>query len=527
MAVFTHRILNHRNIYLGGLSLLIFSLPVSPFGISLGTFILLGNWLLEGDFREKKKRALSRPGLLIFSSIFLLCLAGLLNTSNLSFGWHDIVIKVPLLVLPVLIATSSPLNTKEFKVVTAALLAGLWTASLAGVLALAGILPVTIQDIREIALFISHIRLALLTGLTLHILLYLLLYIRTLHRVEKILYVVSLGWFVFFLFLLKSGTSFLMLGLFLLAAFIILIKKSRNFMLKYFIIILGITGVLLSATWFTHALARYYAKDPLPVQSETGVTMNGNPYDPPQNLAETENGHYIWLHVCEKELRRAWNSHSSLDYDGRDREGQELRMTLLRYMTSLDYRKDSAGFSRMTPADIRNVENGMTNYLFANRLALYPSLYQILWEMDQYKKGKLSGHSHVQRAEYLKTGWQIVRDHFWCGVGTGDVPDMFRFYYEKNHSSLAAGWRLRAHNQYLTYWITYGIFGFLYFLFAFFSPFFLEKKQHDYLALIFMIIAALSMLYEDTLETQAGVYFIAFFYSLLIFATKRNNPSSL
>jgi len=521
MAVFSHRQLGYRNIYLAGLWIISFSLPVSHFGISMGTFIILGIWLLEGDFRKKRNILFSRPGILIFASIFLLCLAGLLNTSDFSYAWHDIVIKLPILVLPVLIGTSAPVSPKEFRIVFSGLLAGLWIASLAGTAALLDYLHLPVQDIRDISLFISHIRLALLLGLSLHILLYLLLYNNPLSNAEKTTYLVSLLWFIFFLFMLKAGTSLLMLALFALALFIYLIKSIKSFMQKYFVVILGVTMALLTATWLTHAIDRFYARDPLPDQVKEEHTMNGNLYDKPDNLTDTENGHYIWLHVCEKELRKAWNSHSKLDYDGYDLRGQELRRTLIRYMTSRNLRKDSAGFARMNPEDIHNVENGMANYLYAHRVALYPYFYQVLWEMNQYKKGKLSGHSHIQRVEYLKTGWQIARDYVWFGVGTGDVPDMYYTYYEKNHSSLTPDWRLRAHNQYLTYWLTYGIFGFLWFLFAFFSPFFFEKKQHDYPAVIFLIIAALSMLYEDTLETQVGVYFVVFFYSILIFGIKK------
>jgi len=521
MAVFLHRKLRYRNIYLAGLWIIVFSLPVSHFGISVGTFIILGIWLLEGDYKKKKNILASHPGILIFASIFLLCLAGLLNTSDFSYAWRDIVIKLPILVLPVLIGTSAPISPKEFRIVFSGLLVGLWITSLTGLAALMGYLNFPVQDVRDISLFISHIRLALLLGLSLHILLYLLLNSRPLPTTEKTGYLISMLWFIFFLFILKAGTSFFMLVLFALVLFIFLIKSIKSFILKYFVIILGITIVLLAVTWLNHAIGRFYARDPLqePVQAER--TVNGNPYDKPVNLTDTENGHYVWLHVCEKELRKAWNSHSKLDYNGRDLRGQELRRTLIRYMTSKNLPKDSTGFARMSPEDIHNVENGMANYLYTYRVALYPYFYQVLWEMNQYKKGKLSGHSHIQRLEYLKTGWQIARDHFWFGVGTGDVPDMYNTYYEKNHSSLTPDWRLRTHNQYLTYWLTYGIFGFMWFLFSFFSPFFFEKKQHNYPAVIFLIIAAMSMLYEDTLETQVGVYFVVFFYSLLIFGIKK------
>ncbi len=513
--------------FLAGLFLIAFSLPVSPFGVSLGTIIVLGNWLLEGDFNQKKSNLFSRPGLIVFSSIFLLCLAGLINTTNFSYAWHDIVIKAPILVLPILIGTSDDLNSKELKIIIAGMLLGLWAATLSGFVALLGYLPVPVNNIRNISLFISHIRLALLLGLALPMLLWFLLTDEELSGTEKAFCLASIFWFSFFLFVLKAVTGFLMLGLFFIILLIFLIRKTENFMLKYFIIILAITGVLFSATWITHATDKFNMKDPPPQYTADTRTMNGNRYDEPHNLTETENGHYIRAYLCEKELKKAWNHASKLSYNEKDHRNQELHMTLIRYMTSKGLRKDSAGFSRMSTEDIQNVENGLTNYLFADRFSLYPYFYRILWELSQYKNGNISGHSYTQRLAYLKTGWFIVKDHFWFGVGTGDVPDMFEKYYQKDHTRLSPAWRLRAHNQYLTYWITYGIFGFVYFLFAFFSPLLWEKKQNDFLAVIFLLIAALSMLYEDTLETQAGVYFVVFFYSLLIFGRNHTNKRKI
>jgi len=527
MALLHHRFWNHRHIYLGSLALIALSMPVSPFGISVGTFLLAGNWLAEGNLKRKGQILKQRPSLLLFISIFLLCLLGLFHTSNMKFGWHDVVMKLPLFVLPLVVGTSPPVTLKELRIILIALLAGLWSASLTGMAVLLGWTDIQINNIREISVFISHIRLSLITGVILQIVLYMLIREKDLHKAEKIFYLLSLLWLPFFLFILKSLTGFIMLGLLFLTAFLFLLQSIRAFMLRWFVILTGITAVLLVGAWLSAATTRYHTRDPLPDTTKIGTTANKNPYDPPKNLAEVENGHYVWLYVCEQELRPAWNRSSDLDYDGRDRAGQRLSTTLIRYMTSRDLRKDSLGFSRMTPEDIRNVENGMTNHIFTNRLALYPYFYILMWEKEHYCRGEVSGHSHTQRLAYIRTAWQIARDHLWWGVGTGDVPDTYKEYYRKMNTGLTKRWQLRAHNQYLTYWITYGIFGFLWFLIAFFGPFFLGKKQKEFFALIFMIIAALSMLYEDTLETQAGVYFIVFFYSLFIFGMKNNGNKIL
>ncbi len=513
-----------RSLYLFSLILLAFSLTVAPFFISVATFLLAGNWLAEGNFREKRERLRHRPSLLLFVSLYVPGLIGMLYTSDLHYGLHDLIIKLPLVVVPLVVGTTDPLSFRELKLILYALMAGLWVSTLTAMAVLAGWTGKEIRDIREISVFISHIRLSLFIGVTQQAILYLLLGPSgsSLRRRERTFLLITLIWLVLFLFILKSLTGFLMLTILFVTLFIFLVRRAKDFMLRYFIIILGITMVLLAAGWLSWATSRFHTHDPLPDPAAAGTTANGRPYDPPANLEDVENGHYVWWHVCEEELEQAWNRASTLDYDSTDLAGQCLRTTLIRYMTSLGLRKDSLGFTRLSPEDIRNIEKGLTNYLFAKKLALYPYFYQLMWEREEMKKGRLSALSHAQRLIYLRTGWHILRDHPWTGVGTGDVPATFRQYYKKEKTGLSERWQLRAHNQYLTFGIAYGIPGALWFLIAFFLPFFMEKGYRDYLALLFMVIASLSMLYEDTLETQAGVYFVAFFYSIWIFG--RNIP---
>ena len=87
------------------------------------------------------------------------------------------------------------------------------------------------------------------------------------------------------------------------------------------------------------------------------------------------------------------------------------------------------------------------------------------------------------------------------------------------NSPLEKKFRLGAHNQYLTFAVTFGIAGFVWFLFSLFYPLrqLVQAKMFDYFYITFFVIALLSMLSEDTLETQAGVSFFAFFNCLLLF----------
>jgi O-antigen ligase len=81
---------------------------------------------------------------------------------------------------------------------------------------------------------------------------------------------------------------------------------------------------------------------------------------------------------------------------------------------------------------------------------------------------------------------------------------------------------LRAHNQFLTIFAAFGIFGLLWFLATLILPPLILKVRRDYYFNFFLVISILSMLNEDTLETQAGVTFFAFFYVIFLFGRDRH-----
>jgi O-antigen ligase len=193
----------------------------------------------------------------------------------------------------------------------------------------------------------------------------------------------------------------------------------------------------------------------------------------------------------------------------------------MRYLTSLGCKKDSAGFSELTPEDIRMIEDGYTNYIYKTRLSLYPRLYQLYWEIESYiRHGNPSGHSLTQRFEYLKNASHVIKRHFWLGTGTGDVEDEIQLQYKLDKSELEAKWQLKAHNQLVTFFLTFGLIGFIVIAFSVFRAIQLEKNNIDFIALTFMLIVLFSMVNEDTFETQAGASFFAFFFALLIFGRK-------
>lgn len=81
------------------------------------------NWLIEGDFKQKFRRIATAQFGILFCSLFLLHVIGLLYTDNLKFGRSDVEVKLSLLVFPLLYA-SRPLQKDQIKSVFLALLSG-------------------------------------------------------------------------------------------------------------------------------------------------------------------------------------------------------------------------------------------------------------------------------------------------------------------------------------------------------------------------------------------------------------------
>jgi hypothetical protein len=257
-------------------------------------------------------------------------------------------------------------------------------------------------------------------------------------------------------------------------------------------------------------------------------TINGNLYLNDTLRKETENGNYVWREVCEQELKSNWNRRSTLDYDGLDLKNQKIKYTIIRYLTSKGYGKDSVGISLLTPKDIFLIESGIANERLGTKFSISNRIYQIIWEIKEYTKNQnSSGHSVAQRLEYWATSIRIIKSNLLIGVGTGDVKDEFQKEYQRTNSSLSKQYRLKSHNGYLLITVAFGLIGLFIFLYSLFYPPYILKMYNNYYFVVFFIIFLLSQINEDTIETQAGVTFFAFFNSLFLFYKKDNYTDKL
>jgi hypothetical protein len=386
---------------------------------------------------------------------------------------------------------------------------------------LIGIIDIPFKDMREISLFVSHIRFSLLINVSIFSLAYIIFDREYSSRKwEPPLYTAIMVWFIIFLLILQAITGIL---IFLIVSFVIFwiyLHRVWSVVLRWTLAVFMLTALFFGISFLTRSLGKFYKVEYVDPETVEKTTLGGRPYAHNFESTFIENGHYTWIYFCEPELEQEWNRVSDIDYRGEDRNGNEIKYTLIRYLTSMGLKKDSVGVGQLSPEDIRNIEEGKANYLYGKRWSFYAKMYEVLWQIDVYRKGgNSSGHSVTQRIYYIKAALDIISEHPMIGVGTGDVLTAYEDYYNKIDSPLAKEWRLRAHNQFLTFMVTYGIIGFIWIMFSLLYPVYLEGKSSDYFIWMFLMVGMLSMLNEDTLETHTGISFFAFFYSLFLFAT--------
>jgi hypothetical protein len=221
--------------------------------------------------------------------------------------------------------------------------------------------------------------------------------------------------------------------------------------------------------------------------------------------------------VNESQLATSWKKASEFDYFGKDKKNQPVSSTLIRYMHSKQLPADSSGFKQLTSEDIKEVEKGTAD-INEKAPAFIGKLNEARFQI--HCANNPNGSTIRQRLEYWKTGFLLIKENFLFGVGTGDIKDEYNKKYEQTNSLLLPENRLEAHNTFLTFFITFGIVGFLYFMYVLLHCSRDIYLRLDFLGFAFMAILTSSFLTEDTLETQMGITIFSFLLSLFFVENK-------
>ena len=532
--------------------LMLIFLPFSKYMMSISQFCLAGVFILYGVRRQEvddffQKRSLAGRIFLfipagiswifkslgrnfkaffkadnapawIFASIYLFHIIGLFFTTDFNYAFRDLRIKLPILLMPLILSTTCVLDRKAFRFLMYLFTAAVFTGTLISTYHL---LTGNFTDTREISRYISHIRFSLLIDMAIFILAYMVLKKSDIPRWPKIVMAVIALWMVIFLALaaFMTGLVIFLVTAAILLVYFVLVRQGLGLRI---VTITGILVLCFAAYLYLLGIEKNVNRvNPVNLSSLEQTTQLGNPYWHDLSNPQIENGNYVWLFVATDELREAWNRRSSYQFDGKDKAGQEIKYTLIRFLTSKGYHKDADGVSKLTDQEVSFIEEGVASTVYVERSFLYVRIYKIFWEYRRYQETRNpSGHSVMQRIEFWKTARSIIEANWLTGVGTGDLDDAFQEEYVRSGSLLEKEFRWHSHNQFLTIFATFGIIGLVWFLFALVFPAIWLVKFPDYYFLSFFIIIMLSMLTEDTLETQAGVTAFAFFYSLFLFPKK-------
>jgi MFS family permease len=495
----------HLYVQLFGLSVLAVGIPLSKALMSIGALLGVINLLLMGDYRQISQRLRSNRFFLLILAFFLLHVIALLWSNNLEYGLNDLRKKLPLLVVPLALAGGPKLQAAQQRLVLLLFLLATFFASVYNFFSFQSEID-RVTDFRLMSNFGSHIRFSLMVAISILIALY----------------------------FYKSWKKFA--GLFLLFAIWLCIYTYYSQVLSGFIALFGalyfyliywfwskplIRWAMLLIPLFLLGLVLVYIHS-LPLAERTqakhgqeilNFTREGNTYDSDSLNLSTENGYYIYRNISPLEIDREWAKRSDVPIDFRLHPNLTARVALIRYLSSKGLNKDAEGMAMLSAGDIKNIEKGYTSELNA-KSGITGRLATFRFQLEN--KANPNGSSLLQRIHYWKTGVKVYFSSPFIGVGTGDVQDAFIESYISSESPMNEEYRLRAHNSYLTFILTFGPFGL--FLFLAIIYIYLNGQIRSKNSLAFMIFGVIlfSFFSEDTLETQAGVSLFALFVALYL-----------
>lgn len=525
--------------YLLGLLMVAVGLTLSPFLMGMSQFWLVLVWLVDaslpplkggqGGFKDKFSRFCNNKAAVLLVAFFLMHLVGLLYTADFQYAMKDLRVKLPILVMPFVLSSMPPLDRKRFDFVMLVYVLSVFVATL---FSFSTYLKHDYEDVREISHFISHIRFCLNIVFCMAIIGYYLVKSRrvvepvetpVLKCLNRFLQCFLLLWFVYQIYIFESLSGYVIFAAVVVVSAVYAFlrwKKGRGWRIAVGVSALAV--LLVASVVLKRQIKPLLKVESVDFSTLEQKTAQGNDYWHDTIYNPVEDGKFVGLYYCKKEMQEAWSERSNLPFEGTTTNGENLEATLARYLTSKDLRKDAQGVMALTDEDIRNIEQGVANYNNWKHPGLQARLSSTLFEYNLYRRfNNPNGGSLAQRIEFTRASFHIIGQHPWFGVGTGDVPQAFSQAYDEIQSPLKEEFRFRAHNQYLAIAVAFGLVGLAFFLFVLLFPWLSSRRNHTYLYLVFLCIMLLSMFPEDTLETQAGASLFAFFEAFLLFAAPK------
>jgi hypothetical protein len=508
----------NSNWFFLSLVLFVLVLPLSIALVSIFGGLILLVALIEDSWYNKWERIKQRKVILLVPVIFLIYLISTIVNFHQNRSLYDLQKTLFYVVFPLAFSMGKNINRRQKTFVFYTFSVSIATAIIVALLRWRfGEVEQATFSIHNISL-VSHIRFSFQLNLVIWFSMFLLFQnykeIPGLNMLVLLILVIS---YTAFLALQQSLTGIIAFGAGGLFYLVYLLTRVTNFYLKITSAVFLVFLVTAPLIYLTRVVNNFYDIEEIDSERIEHLTDQGNPYSHNFNNKLVENGHYVYLYVCEKEMREEWNKISELKYDSIGSNGYKVSSTLIRYLSSKGLRKDADGVRALNEQDIANVESGMANVVFAKKFSLYPRIYQTIWEYYVYTEmGNSNNKSFSQRLEYAKAALTIIRSNWLTGVGAGNWENAFARAFEVNDAQLDESQYASSHNQYLNYMVKFGIPGFLLIMFLLIYPVIKTKRYRDPLFLLFLTFMFFANFADSNLESHMGSSFFFFFYCFFI-----------
>jgi uncharacterized membrane protein (UPF0136 family) len=509
------------NLFFLSLILFVIVLPLSVALISVVGGLVLLTAILEDTRKAKWERIKQRKIILLIPLIFLLYFVSTLFTLQYNKSFYDVQKTLFYLVFPLAFSMGKEPNSQQKRFVLFSLTISTVSAIIIAIFRWKfTVLENESLTVRDISL-VSHIRFGF--QLILMIWFWALIMLnnyRLLTKAKRIGILVLITVYIGFLLFQQSLTGIIALvSSAVLFLFYLVTKLSTRKRIP--IVILFIALLLAPLIYLYSSINKFYDIEKVNPNSIEKVTINGNQYKHDFSRKMVENGHYVYLYICQKEMKEEWNKIADVKYDSTGVNGYPIHATLIRYLTSKGLRKDAEGVKALTIKDIENIESGIANVIYEKKYSLYPRIYQTIWEYHVYSEtGYANNQSFSQRIEFAKAAVTIIKDNWFFGVGTGNWKTAFSNAFKENGANIEESNYASSHNQYLNYMVKFGVIGFLFIMFIIVYPVVKTKCYNDQLLMLLLTFMFFANFADSNLETHVGSSFFFFFYCYFLTGPK-------
>jgi len=479
---------------------------------------MAANWILEGHFDVKWQRLRKNPGIWLLASFYFTGILGALYSEDMRQVVQHLQNGLAFLAVPLVIGTTSPLSVKEIKIITGALTLSVVINSLVSYSLFLGFFDVAINNFRQYSYFSSNVHLSYNAIVGVVVLCYHLSQQR--YRIssrERWMVLGLMIWMGIYVYFLRSFSGIITLSVFIWGMLLVRSWRLRP-ILRIPVVLMLLAAPALPIYLFQNIYQNNFSEFDAEVEALPEKTAKGNAYKHNLKNPMMENGNYVGLYISEEELGKAWNERSDVAFEGKDHKGQPLHMTLIRYMTAKGFRKDAEGLAKMSAKDIRNVEKGITNPIYASPANFYyHRVYTLAQAVFYYKKTGKPFDSVTKRFEAYRAMISIFKENPLIGVGNGDIKEAYDRYFNKKYENAEKMGLVGGHNQYLKILATFGLVGFAWFLIAFFGSWFVQRGHRHFLSRTIFLALLLAMISEVPLDQQRPAILFSIFYSVFLF----------